>query len=76
MYWSQKLASQNKDLALKAQFTPVAKLLAENETIIVNELSSIQGNPVDINGYYLPKEELVEKAMRASKTLKSILTTI
>ena len=63
MYWSQKLASQNKDLALKAQFTPVAKLLAENETIIVNELSSIQGNPVDINGYYLPKEELVEKAM-------------
>ena len=76
MYWSQKLASQNKDLALKAQFTPVAKLLAENETIIVNELSSIQGNPVDINGYYLPREELVEKAMRASKTLKSILTTI
>jgi len=76
MYWSQKLASQNKDLALKAQFTPVAELLAENETIIVNELSSIQGNPVDINGYYLPKEELVEKAMRASKTLKSILTTI
>ena len=76
MYWSQKLASQNKDLALKAQFTPVAKLLAESETIIVNELSSIQGNPVDINGYYLPKEELVEKAMRASKTLKSILTTI
>ena len=76
MYWSQKLASQNKDLALNAQFTPVAKLLAENETIIVNELSSIQGNPVDINGYYLPKEELVEKAMRASKTLKSILTTI
>ena len=76
MYWSQKLASQNKDLALKTQFTPVAKLLAENETIIVNELSSIQGNPVDINGYYLPKEELVEKAMRASKTLKSILTTI
>ena len=76
MYWAQKLAAQNTDASLKAQFMPIAKALTENEQNIVNELKIIQGNPVEIKGYYLPNEELVVNAMRASTTLNSILSTI
>jgi isocitrate dehydrogenase len=76
MYWAQELASQDKNTELKAQFSPIAKALEENENKIINELNSIQGNPVNIKGYYLPKENLVVEAMRASATLKSILATI
>ncbi len=76
MYWAQELASQEKDLQLKTQFTAVAKTFSENESIVVNELNSVQGNPVDLKGYYLPKEDLVIDTMRASATLKAILATI
>ena len=76
MYWAQELASQNKNTELKTQFTPVAESLTENESLIVNELNSVQGTPVNLKGYYLPNEEVVTAEMRVSKTLKSILTTI
>ena len=76
MYWAQELASQNKNAELKTQFTPVAESLIENESVIVNELNSAQGTPINLNGYYLPNEEVVTAEMRVSKTLKSILTTI
>ncbi|MEN3324603.1 NADP-dependent isocitrate dehydrogenase [Mariniflexile soesokkakense] len=74
MYWAQALANQTKDAALKAEFEPIAKQLTENETAIVNELNQIQGNPVDIGGYYEPNDALINKAMRPSKTLNSILS--
>ena len=76
MYWAQELASQSKNAELKTQFTPVAESLIENESVIVNELNSAQGTPINLNGYYLPNEEVVIAEMRVSKTLKSILTTI
>jgi isocitrate dehydrogenase len=76
MYWAQELASQNKNSELKTQFTPVAKNLMENESVIINELNSAQGTPLNLKGYYLPNEDLVIAEMRVSKTLKSILTSI
>lgn len=76
MYWAQELANQNDDSSLKETFTPVAAALAKNETTIVDELNSIQGNPVDIKGYYHPSEDLTSQAMRPSATLNSILENI
>lgn len=76
LYWAQELASQSKNLALKSQFTPVAKSLMENKNRIVSELKSAQGNPVNLDGYYLPNEDMVIAEMRVSNTLKSILATI
>ncbi|MCX2681311.1 NADP-dependent isocitrate dehydrogenase [Galbibacter sp. EGI 63066] len=76
LYWAQALAEQNEDAELKATFEPVAKTLTENETTIVEELINVQGKPVDIGGYYLPVLEKVQKAMRASETLNSILAKI
>lgn len=76
LYWAENLAKQNKDEALKATFTKVAKALKENETKIVAELNEIQGTTTNIGGYYLPTEELANKAMRPNTTLNNILATI
>ena len=73
MYWAQELANQNKDESLKAEFAPIAKQLAANETTIVNELNVIQGKPTTIGGYYKPDEDLVNQVMRPSKSFNSIL---
>jgi isocitrate dehydrogenase len=73
MYWAQELANQTVDKDLAKEFAPIAKQLTDNETTIVKELNDIQGNPVNIGGYYEPKEDLINTAMRPSKTLNSIL---
>ena len=76
MYWARALANQNKDLDLKANFSPIAKSLEENEAIIIDELNAAQGSPVDIGGYYEPNETLVSNAMRPSQTFNSIINSI
>ena len=73
LYWAQALVNQDKDADLKAEFTPIAKALADNEAVIVKELEVIQGNSVNIGGYYEPNETLINEAMRPSKTFNNIL---
>lgn len=76
MYWAQALAAQDEDATLKARFAPLAKQLTEQEATIVAELNGVQGQPVDIQGYYRPNLELIGKAMRPSKTLNDALATL
>lgn len=76
MYWAEALALQTEDTQLKDSFNKVAKLLEENETKIIKELNNAQGSTVDIGGYYIPDEKLVNKSMRPSKTFNNILTKI
>ena len=73
MYWAQELANQNIDEALKAEFTPIAKQLADNEQAIIKELNDIQGKPTDLGGYYEPDEALINHVMRPSETFNTIL---
>lgn len=73
LYWAQELANQNTDEDLKAEFTPIAKQLLDNETAIVKELNDVQGHAADIGGYYEPNEALINNIMRPSKTFNSIL---
>ena len=73
MYWAEALAAQDKDAALKEQFAPLAKALAANEDQIIKELVDIQGDPVDIGGYYHPDVKKADAAMRPSATLNGIL---
>jgi isocitrate dehydrogenase len=75
LYWAQALAAQTADASLKAQFTPIAAKLTENESKIVGELNSAQGTPVDIAGYYHPDTKKCSDAMRPSKTLNGIVTS-
>ncbi len=72
-YWAENLANQDQDEELKERFTAPAKELAEKEEQILKELLSVQGNPVDIDGYYFPDEEKVAKEMRPSPTLNAII---
>ena len=72
LYWAQALA-ESDDADLRAYFTPLAKALVENEAKIVAELNAVQGEPMDVGGYYLPDDELASKAMRPSATLNEII---
>ena len=73
MYWAQALAEQGEDAELAGIFKPVAKALADNESAIVEELNGVQGQAMDIQGYYMPDEGLASKAMRPSATLNGII---
>ncbi|WP_028295850.1 NADP-dependent isocitrate dehydrogenase [Olivibacter sitiensis] len=76
LYWAEALAAQDKDSELKAQFTPLAKILADNEVKINEELIGVQGHPTNIGGYYLPDDDLASKAMRPSQTFNSVLENL
>ncbi|WP_198306162.1 NADP-dependent isocitrate dehydrogenase [Arcobacter vandammei] len=73
MYWANELAKQNDDAELKAEFTPIAKAMNDNEAQILKELTDCQGKPVDMGGYYLPDDAKTSAAMRPSATLNKIL---
>lgn len=73
MYWAAELAAQSEDKELAEHFAPLAKALAENEDAIVAELNEVQGEPVDIGGYYYPDREKTASVMRPSKTFNSVL---
>jgi len=73
MYWAQALADQTNNADVAARFAPLANALAENEATIVEELNAVQGQPMDIGGYYAPNEELASAAMRPSPTFNALL---
>jgi monomeric isocitrate dehydrogenase len=73
LYWAEALAAQGKETTLSQEFTPIAKALRQNEAQIVEELMQVQGEKVDIHGYYHPQEEKTYQVMRPSKTLNSII---
>jgi len=75
LYWAQALA-ESEDAELRAYFAPVAKSLADNEARIVEELLAVQGEPMDVGGYYLPNDDLASKAMRPSATLNAIIDAL
>ena len=76
MYWAKELASQTKNTELKEQFSIIAKELTAKEKTIVNELNAAQGEVVNIEGYYMPKIEIIENKMRPSTTFNSIINSI
>jgi isocitrate dehydrogenase len=73
LYWAQALAQQTDDPGLAARFKPLAERLAADETTIVEELNAVQGQPVDLGGYYLPDPDLASAAMRPSATFNAAL---
>jgi isocitrate dehydrogenase len=76
LYWAQALAEQSDDSGLAARFKPLADKLANSEDAIVSELNAVQGEPVDIGGYYRPDIAKAAEAMRPSKTLNEALASL
>ena len=58
---------------MKERFTKVAADLEANAEKIDQELIDVQGEPVDIGGYFRPDKRLAEAAMRPSATLNAII---
>jgi isocitrate dehydrogenase len=73
LYWAQELAAQTDDPELAQAFSGLAKTLAVNEQLIVDELISVQGSPVDIGGYYRPDDTLATAVMRPSPTFNAAI---
>lgn len=76
LYWTQALAAQTNDSALKATFTPIAEEVTAKESEINNELIQAQGKAMNIGGYYKPNDALATAAMRPSATFNSIIAKI
>lgn len=76
MYWAEALAKQTDDAELAEKFKKVYDAMKSNETVINEELISVQGKAQDIGGYYHPNAEKTYAAMRPSQTLNGIIDSL
>ena len=76
LYWAKAIANQDTDLSLKSEFAKLFKALSENETKISNELKQVQGNEVDLGGYYKPDLIASNKIMKPSSTFNQIINNL
>ena len=76
MYWAQALAEQTIIEELQERFKPALARLVSNEEKIVEQLSAVQGVPMDIGGYYKLNPGLAAAAMRPSVIFNDILENI
>jgi len=76
MYWAQELARQDDDPELAAAFKGLAETLTQNEQTITDELIAVQGQPVDLGGYYRPDADKVTAVMRPSPTFNDALASL
>lgn len=75
LYWAQELARQTEDADLAAIFAPLAEKLAAAEETIVGELNGVQGQPVDLGGYYYVDKAKTDSVMKPSSTLNEALAS-
>ncbi len=76
LYWAQALARQTEDAELAAMFTSLAERLAADEETIVGELNGVQGQPVDLGGYYHVDKAKADSVMRPSATFTAALSSL
>ncbi|HLS24790.1 MAG TPA: NADP-dependent isocitrate dehydrogenase [Beutenbergiaceae bacterium] len=76
MYWAEELAKQDQDTALAEAFASLAATLREQEQAIVDELIAVQGEPVDLGGYYRPDPAKATAVMRPSATFNAALESL
>lgn len=76
LYWAEALATQTEDAELKARFEPLAAALTAKESVIVDELNLVQGQAMDIGGYYRPDAAKAKAAMCPSETLNTALAAL
>jgi isocitrate dehydrogenase len=76
LYWAQELAGQDEDDELARRFKQLAERLAANKDRIVRELLDVQGQPVELGGYYRPDRRRTEAAMRPSRTFNEALADL
>ena len=73
LFWAEALSQQNQEPVLAAAAEPFAKALRSKEQTVVDELIAVQGNKVDLGGYYRPDEAKCREIMRPSPTFNAAL---
>ena len=73
LYWAQELARQGDDPAAAELFAALAQQLADAEQVIVAELDAVQGEGVDLGGYYYVDKAKTDAVMRPSATFNEAL---
>jgi isocitrate dehydrogenase len=76
LYWAQALAEQTDDEKAQQAFAPLAERLADDEETIVAELNDVQGEPVELGGYYWVDREKATAAMRPSATFNDAIESL
>lgn len=76
LYWAEALAGQSENADLQTQFSGLAQTLRSNEEKIAQELIEAQGSPINLDGYYLPCDELAAAAMLPSATFNESLASL
>lgn len=72
-YWAEAIGNQDEDTEMRDQFKKLSQDLEANEAQILKELIDIQGDKVDLKGYYQPDTKLADEAMRPSATLNQLI---
>jgi isocitrate dehydrogenase len=72
-FWARELADQSDDTEVAALFTSLAERLDAEADTILQELIDVQGDPVDIGGYYWPDKARADAVMRPSTSLNAAL---
>jgi isocitrate dehydrogenase len=72
-YWAEALAGQDDDAELAMAFAPLAEQLAGKEAAILAELDAVQGQPVDLGGYYHVDRDKATAVMRPSATFNDVI---
>lgn len=75
LYWAEAMVEQSEDAALQKSFVELFTRLRDNATQIVEQLNKVQGDSVDVGGYYKPNAQLARDAMRPSELLNDIIGT-
>lgn len=75
-FWAEQIAAQQDDAELAAEFADAAAKLRAGADAIQQELLAVQGQPVDLGGYYRPDAEKVAAAMCPSATLNAIIDAL
>ncbi|RZT88284.1 isocitrate dehydrogenase [Pseudonocardia sediminis] len=73
LYWARALAEQTEDTELASIFAPLAEKLAADEDAIVSELAAVQGEPVELGGYYYVDRAKADEIMRPSATFNAAI---
>ena len=75
LFWAEELANCD-DAEISASFKGLAAELEANKETILNELNEVQGQAVNIGGYYYPNTDLASKALRPSETFNHAIESL
>ncbi len=70
LYWAQELADTDE------RFAKLVQTLADNEDQILAELDAVQGDAVDLGGYYYADRDKATAAMRPSTTFNAAIAEL